>query len=92
MIQMTDVATPLTYTRYTGNWRGAFMTWKLSSDFRRKHPYVPKTVPGLSGFYLASMWTNPPGGVPGAAEVGRQVVQLLWREDHTPFEASTPND
>ena len=63
------------------------MTWKLSSDFRRKHPYVPKTVPGLSGFYLASMWTNPPGGVPGAAEVGRQVVQLLCHEDHTRVEA-----
>ena len=89
-IEMTDVATPATFVRYTGTWKGTFMTWKLSNDFRRKHPYIPKTVPGLSGFYLASMWTNPPGGVPGAATVGRQVVQLLCHEDHKDFVTSTP--
>ncbi len=89
-IEMTDVATPATFFWYTGNWQGTFMTWKLTSEFRRRHPYVPKTVPGLSGFYLASMWTNPPGGVPGAAEVGRQVVQLLCREDRRPFKTSIP--
>jgi phytoene dehydrogenase-like protein len=89
-IEMTDVATPLTFVRYAGNWHGTFMTWKLSNEFQRRHPYVPKTVPGLSGFYLASMWTNPPGGMPGATEVGRQVVQLMCHEDQKRFEASTP--
>lgn len=63
-IEMTDVATPYTFARYTGNWQGAFMTWMLSNEFQRKHRYIPKTVPGLSGFYLASMWTNPPVAFP----------------------------
>lgn len=89
-IEMTDVATPLTFERYTGNWKGTFMTWILSNEFRRKHPFIPKTVPGLSGFYLASMWTNPPGGIPGAADVGRDVVQLLCNEDRKRFVTSLP--
>jgi hypothetical protein len=89
-IEMTDVATPHTFARYTGNWKGTYMTWMLSGDFQRKHRYIPKTVPGLSGFYLASMWTNPPGGISGAAGVGRGVVQLLCHEDRRRFTTSTP--
>jgi phytoene dehydrogenase-like protein len=84
-IEMTDVATPLTYERYTGNWKGAYMTFMLSGEFQRKHRYIPKTVPGLDGFYIASMWTNPPGGLPGAAAVGRTVVQLLCARDRKRF-------
>jgi phytoene dehydrogenase-like protein len=89
-IEVTDVATPHTFARYTGNWKGTFMTWMLSSDFQRKHRYIPKTVPGLSGFYMASMWTNPPGGIPGAAGAGREVVQLLCQEDRKRFITSKP--
>ncbi len=89
-IEVTDIATPHTFARYTGNWKGTFMTWMLSSDFQRAHRYIPKTVPGLSGFYLASMWTDPPGGIPGAASAGRGVVQLLCHEDRKEFVTSTP--
>jgi len=89
-IEVTDVATPYTFSRYTGNWKGTFMTWILSGDFQRKHRFIPKTVPGLSGFYVASMWTSPPGGIPGAASAGRGVVQLLCHGDHRRFVASTP--
>jgi len=89
-IEMTDVATPHTFERYTGTWKGTYMTWILSPEFQRTHRYIPKTVPGLAGFYLASMWTNPPGGIPGAASVGRQVVQLLCHEDRQRFVTSIP--
>jgi phytoene dehydrogenase-like protein len=89
-VEMTDVATPLTYERYTGNWQGAYMTYILTPEFRRKHRFVPKTVPGLDGFYAASMWTNPPGGLPGAAAVGRTVVQLLCARDRKRFTATEP--
>ncbi len=88
-IEMTDVATPSTFARYTGNWQGTYMTWILSGDFQRRYRYIPKTVPGLSGFYTASMWTNPPGGIPGAASAGRMVVQILCHEDGQRFVAPT---
>ena len=89
-VEMTDVATPLTFQRYTGNHHGSFMTWILSGEMQRRTPYVPKTVPGLAAFYIASMWTNPPGGVTGGAVVGRTVTQLLCRDDGHRFTSSTP--
>ena len=84
-VEMVDVATPLTFERYTGNWQGTHMTWQPSEEFQRRHPFIPKTVPGLDGFYLASMWTNPPGGLPGAAEVGRGVAQIICARDKKRF-------
>lgn len=89
-VEMSDVATPLTFERYTGNWKGSYMTWILGGEFQKKHRFVPKTVPGLDRFYMASMWTNPPGGLPGAASAGRGVIQLLCARDRKRFVTSTP--
>jgi phytoene dehydrogenase-like protein len=89
-IDVADVATPLTFERYTGNWKGTFMTWMLSPDFQRKYGYVRKTVPGLDNLYLASMWTSPPGGLPGAAMAGREVAQILCARDGKTFETTKP--
>ncbi|TFH11266.1 MAG: NAD(P)/FAD-dependent oxidoreductase [Candidatus Atribacteria bacterium] len=89
-IEVTDVATPLTFERYTGNWKGTFMTWLLAPDFQRKYGYVRKTIPGLDNVYLASMWTVPPGGLPGAAMAGREVVQMLCAKDGNRFVTTKP--
>jgi len=89
-IEMIDVATPLTYERFTGNWKGTHMSWQTGEEFQRKHPFIPKTVPGLDGFYLASMWTNAPGGLSGAAEVGRGVIQLLCAREKKKFVTTEP--
>jgi phytoene dehydrogenase-like protein len=89
-VEMVDVASPLTYERYTGNWKGTHMTWQYNADFNRRHRFIPKTVPGLEGFYLASMWTNAPGGLPFAADAGRGIVQLLCALDKKGFVTSTP--
>jgi len=90
VIEVTDIATPTTFERYTGNWKGTFMTWKLSPQFQRKYGYVRKTVPGLDNLYIASMWTSPPGGIPGAALAGREVVQILCANDRKRFVATKP--
>ena len=90
-IEMVDIATPLTYARFSGNWKGVYMTWNLTPEFRRKHRFIPKSVPGLDSFYLASMWTNAPGGLPGAAMAGREVVQLLCARDRKRFVTTTPS-
>ena len=89
-IEVTDVATPATFERYTGNWKGAFMTWKLTPEFQRKYGYVRKTVPGLDNLYIAGMWTSPPGGIPGAAIAGREVVQILCAKDGKRFVTAKP--
>ena len=55
---MTDVATPLTFERYTGDGKGMFMRWMRSSGFQRKHGYVRKTVPRLDNLCIASNETT----------------------------------
>jgi phytoene dehydrogenase-like protein len=90
-IEMVDIATPLTYARFSSNWKGVYMTWNLTPEFRKKHRFIPKTVPGLVNFYLASMWTNAPGGLPGAAIAGREVVQLLCAHDRRRFVTTKPS-
>jgi phytoene dehydrogenase-like protein len=89
-IEMVDIATPLTYERYSRNWKGVYMTWNITPEFRKKYRYIPKTVPGLANMYLASMWTNAPGGLPGAVMAGREVVQLLCAKDRRRFVTTTP--
>lgn len=51
--------------------------WQIGEEFQRKHPFIPKTVPGLDGVYLASMWTNAPGGLSGAAVLAARAVSLV---------------
>ncbi|GEM_PF-4728349 len=58
-IEMTDVVTPMTYVRYTGNWKGAFMTWVISPDKVKRFRTIPKTVPGLDNLWLFYRWFSP---------------------------------
>jgi len=89
-IEVTDVATPLTYVRYTGNWKGTFMTWVISPDKVKKFRMVKRTVPGLENFWLSGMWVQPPGGVPTGAMTSRQVIQLICKKDKKGFHTSVP--
>jgi phytoene dehydrogenase-like protein len=49
-VQMTDIATPLTFWRNARSWRGAFEGWLPTSDVFK---HVPKQLPGLDGFFMA---------------------------------------
>jgi phytoene desaturase len=84
-VEVTDIATPLTYWRMARSWRGAYEGWMPSSESFGGH--VRKTLPGLHGLYLAGQWVEPGGGVPLALLSGRQVIQLLCSESQTTFVA-----
>lgn len=85
--RVVDVVTPLTYWSQTRSWRGAYEGWLPSTASFFGH--VPKTLPGLFGFYMAGQWVEPGGGVPTAINSGRQTVQLLCAELQRPFVATT---
>jgi len=89
-IEATDVVTPMTYVRYTGNWKGAYMTWVLPPDKIKKFQNIKKTVPGLANFWLSGMWVFPPGGVPTGAMASREVLQLICHQDKQKFVTSLP--
>lgn len=80
-IQAVDVATPLTYRRYTGNHQGAYMTW-LGEAQRRP---IPKEIPGLDRLLLCGMWVAAPGGLPPAVKSARDAVQILCKRERVPF-------
>ncbi len=86
-VEQTDVATPVTYERYTSNWRGAFAGWamttaKMSMMMGRG---MRKTLPGLDGFYMVGQWVEPGGSVELSAASGRDAIKDMCREDDRPF-------
>jgi len=89
-VEVTDVATPYTFWRYTRNYRGAYEGWLMTSQMFQVR--VPKTLPGLANFYMAGQWVEPGGGVPIAIYSGRNVVQLICRQDGRRFVTTVPGD
>jgi phytoene dehydrogenase-like protein len=87
-IEMTDVATPVTWERYTGNWRGSYEGWMF--DSKSFTASMKKTLPGLENFYMAGQWVNPGGGIPTAVMSGHHTIQLICKKDRKRFVASKP--
>ncbi len=86
-VEMVDVATPLSYERYTGNWQGSSCGWLLT---KRTMPLMilgmRKTLPGLKNFWMAGQWVEPGGSVPVVAMSGRLAVQSICRQDGKAFQ------
>jgi len=71
-IDYMDVATPITYHRYTLNAQGAALGWK---DF---HLWKQRT-PFLKGLYQAGAWVGG-ASVAGAIGSGRTAAELILRD------------
>lgn len=87
-VEMHDVATPVTFHRYTGNWQGSFEGWLPTAQTIRLR--MSKTLPGLDGFYMAGQWVQPGGGLPSAVMTGCHVIQMICKRDGKPFAATVP--
>jgi phytoene dehydrogenase-like protein len=84
-VEMRDVATPVTWERYTGNWRGAYEGWMFGA-FNN----ISKTLPGLDNLYMAGQWVNAGGGMPTAAMSGCHTVQFICQKDNRKFVTTKP--
>ncbi len=87
-VEMADVATPVTFERYTGNWQGSFEGWIPTPQNVMKS--LPKTLPGLENFYMVGQWVQPGGGLPSGVMTGREVLQKICKKDGVKF--STARD
>jgi phytoene dehydrogenase-like protein len=76
-IRVWDVATPLTYERYCGSYRGSWMTKTPPGHGRTIYPSKSKTIRDL---YFAGHRLQPPGGLPIALITGRRAAQHLCRD------------
>ena len=82
-LEVMDVATPATYVRYTRIMGGSYQGWAPTPQLIGRS--LPKTVPGLRGFYLTGQWVEPGGGLPKVVLSARNVTQLVCRDDGRPF-------
>ena len=78
-VEMTDVASPMTYIRYTRNYHAAWEGWLMTPQAFMER--IPKTLPGLSGFYMAGQWVQPGGGIPTVILSGRSVIRKICRAE-----------
>ena len=76
-IEIIDIATPLTYERYTGAYHGSWMTDVEVGD---KMTNYPATVEETQGLYFAGHRLTPPGGLPTAAASGRTAAQHVCKQ------------
>ncbi len=82
-IEMTDIATPLTYERYTGNRIGTFEGWMITPKTMMMS--IKKELPGLKNFYMAGQWVQPGGGVTTSVKSARDTVYLICSRDKKAF-------
>lgn len=78
-IQCIDVATPITYNRYTNAYHGAWMSFMLTP--KAKSMMHKGLVKGLDNLLLSGMWLQPPGGTPVAATTGKFAVQRICKKE-----------
>ncbi|MCL2444436.1 MAG: FAD-dependent oxidoreductase, partial [Treponema sp.] len=75
-IEVIDVATPLTYERYTGASRGSWMSVAVPGE---KMKYWPGYLKNVGGVFFAGHRIMSPGGLPVAVFTGRQAAQMVCR-------------
>jgi len=76
-IEVIDIATPLTYERYTGAHHGSWMSISGVGDKMSAYSGFSKNV---SGIYFAGHRMMPPGGLPVAVFTGRTAAQMVCRQ------------
>lgn len=78
-IEMTDMATPPTFHRYTESYRGSYMSFCTTpgASFQNHEG----TIQGLKNVYLAGQWALLHGGLPMAAMAGKFAVQRICKAE-----------
>jgi phytoene dehydrogenase-like protein len=87
-IERSDIATPATFVRYTGNWQGSYEGWLPTPRILGRR--IPYMLPGLKDFYMAGHWVVAGGGLPSAALSGRYAAQMICAELGKVFAATEP--
>ncbi len=88
-VEMRDVASPTTFVRYTGNWKGSWEGWQVTPETWSFGKLMKKTLPGLDNFYMAGQWVEPGGGLPAAAMSGRNVIQIICKKEKRKFKSGS---
>jgi len=77
-IEFSDLATPLTYERYTGNTDGATSAWSWNprNKFYKNAMGIHIDTP-VKNLLIGSCWASQIGGVPGAIAAARKCAKKI---------------
>ena len=84
-VAVWDVATPLTYERYLGSYKGSWMTLMTKGKGNVSYSGKPQSIQNL---YFAGQRLMSPGGLPVALTSGRTAVQYLCLDTDTVFQGN----
>lgn len=84
-VTVWDVATPLTYERYLGSYKGSWMTVTKKGQSNTQYPCKPENIANL---YFAGQRLMTPGGCPVALNTGRTAAQHLCLDTDTVFQGN----
>jgi phytoene dehydrogenase-like protein len=84
-VAVWDVATPLTYERYLGSYKGSWMTLMEKGQGNVNYPCKPESIEQL---YFAGQRLTTPGGLPIALQTGRTAVQHVCLDTDTLFQGA----
>ena len=74
-VEITDMATPLTYERYCDTFQGSYMSqWEAG----KRVPHAP--IRFAHGIYFTGQRVSFSGGLPPAAETGHRTAQTLCKD------------
>lgn len=84
-VAVWDVATPLTYERYLGSFKGSWMTLMEKEQGNVSYPSKPDSIQNV---YFAGQRLTTPGGLPVALETGRKAIQYLCLDADAVFQGA----
>jgi phytoene dehydrogenase-like protein len=81
-VEMSDVATLLTFERYTAAHQGAKQSFALTAQTAAyaANGFSPE-LPGLARCYQVGMWLQPGGGIFPSARSSREIIRRLCKHD-----------
>lgn len=82
-IEILDVATPMTFIRYTHAYHGAYMPFAYTS--KGSMFYYSGKVKGIKNLHLSGQWAIMPGGLPIALMTGKFAIQRILKKEHRWF-------
>lgn len=82
-VEVWDIATPLTYERYCGTFRGSWMSVMKSKSNSNFYPCKSDNIKNL---YFSGQRLMIPGGMPAAMVTSRTAIQYLCKDTNTVFQ------
>lgn len=82
-MKLIDSATPITYERFLGAYKGSYMAFMLTT--KSKQMMHDGKIKGIKNCFMAGQWLITPGGLPTAVVTGKFAIQRICKIEKKDF-------